>query len=250
MKQTLANKDVLAVLLVSLVCAALLYASFAFFYQPQKEALQTVELKIDNEEKLVTVLESKVKDIQKQAFEDTTSLQKKVPVKPLTEQLLLHFEKAEILSDSFIEQIEFTDGDVSDGVNIENDIQIEEVDEASIQKEAVEVTVLPKGLKKLSSTLTVQSKTYFDLEKFITVLENLDRILEIESITFDGGGEIISIDNNMEFVSYNVMVSAFYLPGLLDLSKELPRLDTPMPSGKSNPFSAFPSREDEEEDGE
>ncbi|BDG36959.1 hypothetical protein [Saccharococcus caldoxylosilyticus] len=43
--------------------------------------------------------------------ESIVALQKKIPVKPLTEQLLLDLEKAEVVSDSMITSISVSEGE-------------------------------------------------------------------------------------------------------------------------------------------
>ncbi|MEB4616714.1 hypothetical protein, partial [Leucobacter sp. M11] len=62
--------------------------------------------------KLQEAVEAKVDSIQENETPDSASLQKKIPVEPLTERIILDLEKAELLSGSTIQSINFekTDG--------------------------------------------------------------------------------------------------------------------------------------------
>jgi type IV pilus assembly protein PilO len=94
-------------------------------------------------------------------------------------------------------------------------------------------------LKKLTVSLSVESPSYEDLEKFIDTLESLNRIVVVESISYSGGQEITSLDQEDEPLSYSLTISAFYMPSLTDLAAELPKIDAPAPAGKDNPLSQF-----------
>ncbi|KUP06969.1 hypothetical protein Q73_10270 [Bacillus coahuilensis m2-6] len=209
-------------------------------------------------------------EIQQEQFTSTASLQQKVPVKPITDQLLLNFEKAETVSDSYITKIEFTDGDVTTPLTIEEEIKedvaevqqfgdqdtqetvdsseepVEPVEGEGTELESAPTQILPEGLKKVTATLTVESATYFEMEKFLSVLENLQRIVEIEAITFGGYKDLIHTVDGFEPIEFKVEVSAYYLPTLEELVAELPQLDAPTPMNKRNPFSSYPSLTDEE----
>jgi type IV pilus assembly protein PilO len=79
------------------------------------------------------------------------------------------------------------------------------------------------------------------LEKFISTLESLNRIVVVESINYSGGQEITSLEKEpaADKLSYSLSVSAYYLPTLNDLIADLPKIDAPGPANKKNPLSAF-----------
>ena len=77
------------------------------------------------------------------------------------------------------------------------------------------------------------------MEKFISVLEQSERIIVVEAIDFTANDEIISDDQMDQLLTFQVKISAFYMPTLTDLIDQLPKLETPKPANKQNPFSYF-----------
>ncbi|TMU85703.1 hypothetical protein FGG79_10870 [Bacillus sp. BHET2] len=223
---------------------ALIFGAVWFFYLPVKNQKENVENEINTEKKLIEALDSKIASIKQDSFENSSSLQQKVPVKPLTQQLLIDLEKAEIVSDSFITSIGFAEGAVTLPLTNEVTSPVEGEVEGSetTEENPVPVEVLPQGIQKLTATLSIEAKSYFEIEKFINELEELHRIVEVEQISFSGPAEIQQYKENVENINLNLVVSAFYLPGLVALESELPKLDTPLPSNKKNPFQQFPEQ--------
>jgi type IV pilus assembly protein PilO len=99
---------------------------------------------------------------------------------------------------------------------------------------------LPNGVKKLTVQLSVESQGYGEFEKFIDALEGLKRIVIVEAIDYSAGSELTSLDQGNKPFSYNLTVSAFYMPGLTDLKGQLPKIEAPNPAEKQNPLSQFP----------
>lgn len=255
MKLQLSKRDKLilgvgALLLVLLI----VYAQF-FSLSPLKSDLAAREQSLTNEQKLLdTISQKKAEDTTKTA-EDTKELQKILPVKPLQEQVILDLEKAETLSNSKISSMGFTkDADVNtaaEQVNVQttngqqpttdasaNQAAATEQQPANGQQPAQAQTV---ALKKLTVSLSVESPTYKDFEKFIETLESLQRIVVVESISYSGGQEITSLDQEAKPLTYSLTVSTFYMPTLADLAAQLPKIDAPAPAGKDNPLSQFPA---------
>ncbi|WP_141650897.1 hypothetical protein [Neobacillus massiliamazoniensis] len=88
--------------------------------------------------------------------------------------------------------------------------------------------------------MSIESPNYAKFEKFIGTLESLKRIVVVESISYTGGQEITSLAQSTQPLSYNLTVSAFYMPILADLTAQLPKIDAPAPANKQNPLSQFP----------
>lgn len=227
-----------------LVVLFIVYAQF-FKLSPLKSDLANKQQSLESEQKLLEIVSQKT-------TEDTRELQKKLPVKPLQEQLILDLEKAENLSKSKINSMGFSkDADVNttaDQATAENangqqatTNQTDTNQATANQDTAAQQTASAQiaGLKKLTVSLSVESPTYEDLEKFIDTLESLNRIVVVESISYSGGQEITSLDQEDEPLSYSLTISAFYMPSLTDLAAELPKIDAPAPAGKDNPLSQF-----------
>lgn len=95
------------------------------------------------------------------------------------------------------------------------------------------------AVSKLTVQLSIQSQRYQDLEKFINTLEGLKRITVVEAINYTGNKEITSLTQDNKPLDYTLTISAYYLPGLTDLDKQLPKVDFPAPANKDNPLSQF-----------
>ncbi|NMH69874.1 hypothetical protein HF072_13885 [Bacillus sp. RO3] len=248
----LEKKEWIMIVSTILLMISIVLMAVWFFYLPVKNQKEHMMTEIKTEEKLIAALDSRIEAINQDSFENSSSLQQKVPVKPLTQQLLLDLEKAEIVSDSYIKSIEFTEGAVDIPlVEEEEQLSLEGTPEdnsepAEDTKAATSVEVLPEGLQKLTATLTVDAKSYFEIEEFIKELEELHRLVEVEEISFSGPQEIQQSSEDSGNVSFGIVVSAFYLPGLVDLESELPKLDAPYPANKKNPFQQFPGQNSEE----
>ncbi|MBN3554229.1 hypothetical protein JYA63_08140 [Fictibacillus nanhaiensis] len=165
-----------------------------------------------------------------QTSENTFALQEEVPVKPLIDQLMLQFEKAEVLSDSLILTMDFSDGEASEdeeevapeeesteeaaseesptGESSENESTEQETSTETSETAAETVSnedddvepseattppvpeVLPEGVKKITAEMSVVSKNYESIQTFIQTIEELKRVIVVEAITFSGMDEL------------------------------------------------------------
>ncbi len=105
--------------------------------------------------------------------------------------------------------------------------------------DALSDETLPNGMKRTAILLSGEAKTYFEMEKFLSELESLNRIVKIDQFKFTGREEIFTTEQSMEPLKFEVIISAFYYPSLMDLHKELPPLDIPEVSNKRNSTSEF-----------
>lgn len=226
----------------------LLFTSIYFLVlYPKIGLIDQKEKELKTQQQILSVLQSKVAASNEGTFESTSSLQKLVPVKPLEQQFLLDIEKAEVVSGSFVSQMDFAEAELKleeDRPELEVNLegQTEEEEKASAENETEEKTAapaLPEGVKEMTVTMTVESPSYFELETFLQTLENSQRITVVESIDFTANDEIIETEQIDKPLSYQVTVSAFYMPSLTDLIDQLPKMESPEPANKKNPFSNF-----------
>ena len=233
-----------------LVVLLIVYTQF-FSLSPLKSDLGMKQQELTNEQKLLDILSQKKANDTNKTAKYTREIQKILPVKPLQEQLILDLEKAETLSNSKINSMGFsknTDANtVADQTNSNGQQTVENQNAAnpsSTNQEAASGQTAPAqtvGLKKMTVSLSVESPTYKDFEKFIETLESLKRVVVVESISYAGGQEITSLDQEVQPLSYSLTISAFYMPSLTDLTAHLPTIDAPAPAGKDNPLSEFPA---------
>ncbi|QED48794.1 hypothetical protein [Cytobacillus dafuensis] len=227
-------------ILVVIVLIMFFTGVYFFYIQPLKTALSTKESELRSTEKLFEAVESHIPDDpQSDTFTSTESLQKQIPVKPLVEQLLLDIEKAEVVSDSLVLEMEFSDGDIieSENTNTANEEINTDKTEAEQVDDKKSNIPMPSGMKKTTAVLTVQSPSYFELEKFIETLESQERIILVEKLEITGLEEVISTDQDKELITSQITIATFYMPNLADLIDQLPKMEVPKPSGKKNPFS-------------
>ncbi|MGM9955537.1 MAG: hypothetical protein ACI35J_06700 [Peribacillus sp.] len=264
------NKKQLFLLSGSFLILILLFI-FLYFYllDPVKKELVAKTSELKNEEQILSMVQMKVETGAGIDFESTTELQKRLPVQPLTDQFVLNMEKAEVVSNSFIIDMEFTDGETSEETVLdeateeatstddasgssENRAQDSETTEnenssgtanATATTPKVENNVqeapgtLPNSLKKISAKINVRSSSYEEMLEFIRTIQSTNRIVTIDSLTFKGAEEITKRDQNLEPLKYELIVTAYYYPSLTDLQDQTPIVATPKPSEKKNPFS-------------
>lgn len=236
-----------------LIALTIVYAQFLSL-TPLKSDLGMKQQSLRTEQKLLDVVSQKKSETTKTEAEDTTELQKKIPVKPLQEQFLLDLEKAETVSNSKIKTMSFSkDADAipatgqpgtenSGAAQGTTSNQNNTNPDAGANQAAPQQQATPTGgLKKLTVQLQVESPTYEDFEKFIDSIESLKRIVVVEIINYTGSPEVTSLEQEVPPFSYSLTVSAFYMPGLTDLEAQLPKMDAPAAANKENPLSQFPS---------
>lgn len=243
----------------------LVVISFVVFYffklKPMTVKITQLTTSIVAEEELLTSYERRSQKAQEKVIEDSTDLQEKLPVSPLLEQFLLDIEKAEVVSNSFISSMSFSETDITvnpqektnKGTTLQDKVEgAGQIDEAkSIQNNGRAEVVqpngdlitpppdtVPPGMKRLTVTLSVQSPDFYAMISFLQTIEDLERITKIDSLSFKGNEEktVISKNEN-EPLEYSLTISTFYHPGLKELQDELPPLETPKPGNKVNPLA-------------
>ncbi|MBO1514762.1 hypothetical protein [Metabacillus bambusae] len=231
------------ILLISfIVFISLLYMGGYFLYlKPIKESASSID---DS----VTMLQKQLDQLtipnEEKPVSNTFSLQQKVPITPLVDQFVLDLEKAEIISNSTIQLIEFTEGGILIDTEAEANqgIITEEIDavvEQGTQEEVVEIPGAPEGLEQLTITVTVRSDNFYDLKKFVETIEQQTRITMVNQLSFQGPPEVTQSDQVMNPLEYKVHLTAFYMPTLTDLEAETPSIKAPQPSKKHNPLSPY-----------
>ncbi|MFJ7828983.1 hypothetical protein ACIQXU_02100 [Peribacillus sp. NPDC097284] len=262
------NKKELFLLAGTLFVFALVFILLYFYLlNPVKKELASKTSELKNEEQILEMVQMKVGTGTGVDFESTTELQKRLPVQPLTDQFVLNLEKAEVMSNSFIVDMAFADGETpvepepteapgakepaatdeasesTDTNDQDPEVEGEATDSKETTTEAQDQIVteapgtLPNSLKKLSATMNVKSSSYDEMLEFIHSIQATNRIFTIDSLTFEGAKEVRSRDQIQEPLEYGLTVSAYYYPSLTDLQDQTPIVATPKPSEKKNPFS-------------
>ena len=216
------QKEVGLIILSSLFCLSVIAYSYFTFYAPKKDSLAVTETTLTTDRQVLFALEQQLADQPEIPIVSSLELQKKVPIDPLTELVILQIEKAEVISGSLVQSIGFSEGPFV----IES------------PPEGVET------LQQLLVNLSIETPTYATLESFIDEIEKLDRIFIVDSISFSSPGEKTTAEQESENLQLTLSFSAFYRPDLLELLEEGPKVDTPAPAEKENPLPANDGIED------
>jgi type IV pilus assembly protein PilO len=208
------QKEIGLIVLSSLFCLIMIAYAYFTFFVPKKESLAVAETTLTTDRQVLFALEQQLADQPEIPIVSSLELQKKVPTDPLTELLILQIEKAEVVSESLVQSISFSEGPF--------------VIEAP--PEGVET------LQQLLVTLSIETSTYATLEAFIDEIEKLDRILIVDNISFNSPGEVTTDEVDPAKLQLSLSFTAFYRPDLLELLDEGPKVDTPAPAEKSNPL--------------
>ncbi|MFG6495446.1 hypothetical protein P8610_08820 [Fictibacillus sp. UD] len=261
------NKKLLSYVSIGVILLFLMGGIYGYFglLSPLHQQIESVDAEMKQQKTFLDNMATPAA-VTTQNSENTFTLQEEVPVKPLVDQLMLQFEKAEVLSDSLILTMDFSDGEASEdevgaveeenteetapdenteGENTEStEVAEENVSNTDDDIDTSETTtppapeVLPQGVKKITAEMSVVSKDYEGILKFIKTVEELKRVIVVEAITFSGMDELemAAADAVTNQLKYEITISAYYLPELTDYLKDLPRGEFPAPNGKENPL--------------
>ena len=248
-------------ILIGVMTAILLLFAALYYLQitPMKAAIESKKAEVETQQTVLDSISAKLNHTAGTTYQSTMELQKKLPVKPLGDQLILDFEKAEVISNSLILKMEVNDEDLADEAGTEtsqsteategtdasdsNDTETAAGNEAgsNVEEEQTDSPLpLPQGVKKLSVKVTVEADDYDEIETFIETMESSKRIMKVDSIEYAGTEEITSVEQSAEPLVYTLGISAFYSPDLIDLQKQMPDMETPPPANKDNPLSIAP----------
>ncbi|MFS0780750.1 GspMb/PilO family protein [Bacillus sp. 1P06AnD] len=222
MNNSLSKKHMLIVVGFSLAAAGLIAGIFFWKVYPLQSMIGMKQDELSNQERLLTSIQLKAAPVKEVSFEKSTELQKKLPVKPLTQQLILNIEKAETISGSFVQNLSFAEEGSGEGEAGDN---------------PPSAATSAEGLEKVSISLNVQSPTYEKLNDFLDTIEGMQRLLTIDQLTFTGEEETTSVEQSASPLDFTVNLSAYYAPGLQDLQKDVPEMADQTPAGKANPFN-------------
>ena len=245
MSINLSKKEKLFIFVSTLLIIVLLVGGYYLILSPKKAQVAMKEKQLKSQEQILSVLQTQDTTTSTITTETATNLQKQVPVKPQTEQLLLDIEKAEVTSDSFVTDMQINDEEAKAQTDLEKrvDSQLngtsEQTKDSKTESNQKTENLMPEGLKKETVDLSIEASGYPELEKFISVLEQSERIIVVESIDFTQMTKPFQMIKRINFYTFEVKISAFYMPTLTDLIDQLPKLEAPEPAHKKNPFSYF-----------
>lgn len=241
------KKHVYMLIGLFLMLSGLFYYLYMTMYRPVQQDASQANAELKMAQKAVAIQQNQFHTEDGTEKKSATELQKVIPSEPLIEQFILDIEKAEVKSNSLVQQMTFganaaaTD-DPSSGLEQYDEMDksygsSEKTEEDGADSEKQPVT-MPKGLQKEMIQLSVESPTYFDLETFLATLQGGKRYVEVENLTFTGPTEKVMLEElKTDKLTYTIDVSVYYHTGIQELKQELPELEAPPPGNKQDPFA-------------
>ena len=252
MNKLSSGKNSTVLLLVALVLA-LLFAVYYYFVMPKKEEVAAKESSITTLQASATSLHEQIALVQNTKTPSTVdvfTLRKKVPNSRAVDQLLLNIEQMEFVAGTRVNSIGFNNYDSlvsSSGLTDPNYVpptegettessettdpnaQTEESSDPNGQTDAnanndsnpetlpvstITPEQLPAELKMLTLAIAVEAPTYDSLLLFIRELEQLERVVRVDTISYSLNGEDAEFsEESSEIVSASIQVTTFYYEG-------------------------------------
>ncbi|MBM7701360.1 hypothetical protein [Metabacillus iocasae] len=240
MPMYVSKKQWLIFLLVLLIVVGSVTVGYLQLMRPIQQEVSLIKDELKTEQQIVKALKANAPTQNDMLLKSSIELQKRLPVKPFTEQFMLELEKAEVVSDSLILSISFAADAELVVEKEENEVNLEE--DATEEQPKLETTseLMPVGFQKITATLSVESKRYDDFLLFLKTIEQSSRISQIEGISFNGPQEATRLaDVDKPTLQYELIVSTFYYPTLDKLQDQIPTIETPSPAGKEDPFQTL-----------
>ncbi|WP_271852424.1 pilus assembly protein PilO [Planococcus maritimus] len=225
---TKSQKEKALIALAVLFLLALGFYSYFLMYAPAKDAREQAQQSLRSERDVLMALQTQVKELPEGETVSTLELQKKVSIDPLSELMVLQIEEAELVSGTQIEAIQLAEADV----------------ELPIPVEGLE------NLKEVETTVAFSAENYSEITDFISEIEEMERILVIETINFGANPEVREVVEETERLQVTLSFAAYYRPDLIALEDTVPKIDAPSPADKQDPLPANDGTEyadDEEE---
>lgn len=207
------KETILVVLSVLFLIALLLYSYFMLF-QPARETRLQAQQTLQTERQVLSSLQQQAAGETESEPASTLPLQRRVPVSPAEEVVLLQVGKAEVVSGTEIQNVAFSTG------------------EMVIENPPEGVT----GVSELLTTVQILSPDYDGILTFIEEVERLERITVTNSVTFTGPPERTEEAQEDEPIAMEITFSSFYRPDLTTLEGETPTAPAPPASLKDDPF--------------
>lgn len=213
---TKSQKEKALIALAVLFLLALGLYSYFLMYAPAKEAREQAQQTLRSERDVFMALQTQVKELPEGEAVSALELQKKVSIDPLSELMVLQIEEAELISGTRVEAIQLAEADV----------------ELPVPVEGLE------NLKEVETTVAFTAENYNEITDFISEIEEMKRILVIESINFGANPEVREVVEETERLQVTLSFAAYYRPDLIALEDTVPKIDAPAPADKQDPLPA------------
>ncbi|MEK6189840.1 MAG: hypothetical protein N2A99_02485 [Carnobacterium alterfunditum] len=210
------QKYMAMVILATVILIGSLVFSYFALYIPARDARLQAEQTLTSQKEVLMSLQAQQKSAPPAKKISIKDLQHKVTVKPLTDAILLQVEEAELLSQSLVTSVNFT--------------------------EAPLTLIQPvEGLENVQEVVTsveFNAQNYEGITTFIEEIEKMERIMVVEAIDFTSPPEVIKekTADDEELLTVSLSFASYYRPDLVGLENSMLKIDSPAPAKKVNPF--------------
>lgn len=208
------QKDNALIVLTSLLLIAVIAFAYYALYSPAKSAKVQSEQTLSSEREVLIALQNQLKELPEGERLNPVELQQKVAVEPLTDEVLLQIEQAELISGTLVQSVGFTEAPL----------------ELLAPVEGVE------NVQQLLATIELEASDYDSITAFIEEIETMKRVMVIEAIEFNAFSEQTQQLSEEEVLAVAIQFSTFYRPDLIALAETLPKVDAPAPANKVDPM--------------
>lgn len=202
-------------LLVLAIVFLIVLAAYSYFqiYAPAKESNERVIQTLANERDILFALQRQEALQSQTGTSSSRRLQEKLPVKPLEDLILLQVQKAEVKSDAYVHEVNF-----------------------SLEQPLFEN--LPEQVENVQAVIAelhLSADTYKQINRFIEEIESMERIFIMDRVEFTAVDEVRTAGQENGRIELIVAFHAFYRSDLGNLEDEAPKVDAPVPAGKLDP---------------
>jgi len=226
-----------SVLLLTALVAALIFAVYYYVVIPKKEEVDMLNSSVSSLQTEITSIQEQLNAVESGSNKESNifALRKKVPQNREIDGLLLNIEEIAYVTKSNVQSINFNN---YDSLVSESGFSTPETQEESTTSETEETETtdaeatengepvqeevptstlaqsLPPELKLITFNLSVESPDYDQLLEFIKEIENLERVMHIDTISYSLPGEENEFaEDASDVASASIQVTTFYYEG-------------------------------------
>ncbi|MCM3637281.1 pilus assembly protein PilO [Sporosarcina luteola] len=202
-------------LLVLAIVFLLLLAAYSYLqiYAPAKESNERSAQTLANERDILFALQRQEAQQSPTGTSSSHPLQEMLPVKPLEDLILLQIQKAEVKSDTYVHELNFS------------------IEEPIIENAPEHV----ENVQAVIAEVHLAADVYSQIDQFIEEIESMERIFIMDRIEFTAPDEVRTIEQEDGPIELIVTFHALFRPDLGNLEDEAPKVDAPLPAGKQDP---------------
>lgn len=208
------QKELAVIVLAVIFLAGSAAYSYFSLYIPAKDARVQSEQLLTAEKEVLMALEVQQKAAPPTEKISIRDLQQKVSVEPLTDLILLQIEQAELISQTFVTSVNFTEAPLT----------------------LIQPVEGLENVQEIVAAVEFNARDYKSVTTFIKEIEQMERIMVVGAIDFTANPELTKADQISEPLVVSVSFSAFYRPDLIELADTSLKVDSPAPAKKANPL--------------